>query len=112
LLLRLRDCVLTTVVVEFVKEDFPDIYPLTIINDRYNGWLHPASRKRGKYMAFNMDEGELPWFINGRESDYEKYWKDTGSLRVIGLGETPNDAVMDLWKLMQTEAYKKRVGLE
>lgn len=76
-----------------------DIYPLTIIKDRYNG-----TYSGGNYVAFNVDHWEIPDPIGGGDFDEENFYHDykNGSsyehecgLR-IGVGKTAEEALNDL----------------
>ena len=77
-----------------------EIYPCTIISDRYTG-----AYSRGKWLAFPLDEEYLPYDISGGDGDCNNFWenyrkqKENGSLelhKIIGLGETPNKAYDNL----------------
>ena len=79
-------------------EHIDDIYPLTIIVDRYSG-----SYSGAKYLAFNMYNDCLPSSIGSGDSDEMNFWdsyndNDKNKRFPIGRSNNPNSAVMDLLK--------------
>jgi len=66
-----------------------DIYPLTIIRDRYNGVY-----SGGKYLAFNLDIDEIPPEVIGNDVEARNFFYYTNI--IYGKGETIMDAVNDL----------------
>ena len=73
------------------KADTPqiDIYPLTIVCDRYSG-----TYSGGKYTAWNMDFDDVPKAIDADDMNCRSFWHLYKG--VVGLGATPNEAVEDL----------------
>lgn len=73
-------------------KEVSDIYPLTIISDRYTG-----SYSGGNFLAFYMDHWNIPEEIGGGDSDEIHFWEhpDTKKL-LIGKGDTPQAAAEDL----------------
>lgn len=71
-----------------------DIYPLTIVSDRYNGTYSDA-----KYLAFNLDAGMMPWQIGSGDPDEMDFWELSELYKDydIGKGNTPQEAFDDLW---------------
>lgn len=68
------------------------IYPVTIIADRYTG-----SYSGAKWLAFQLDEGDIPADISGGDPDCESFWRSHSDLLLpVGKGETPNEALEDL----------------
>jgi hypothetical protein len=70
------------------------IYPCTIVEDRYSG-----SYSNAQWLAFHADAGNIPPEIGSSDGDEMAFWE--GELHkdfLIGLGDTPNDALGDLLK--------------
>lgn len=69
-----------------------DIYPITIIRDRYTG-----TYSKGKYLAFNLDFDEIPSAINSDDRTCDQFWCDARHLNLfIGKGNTILEAMADL----------------
>lgn len=74
-------------------------YPLTILMDRYSGMS-----AGGQFTAWNREAEEIPYEVNGSDLNaikfWEKYYKKYDEIKyewqIIGVGNTPNDAVEDL----------------
>ena len=71
-----------------------DIYPLTIVRDRYRG-----TYSGGKYTAWNLRPDEVPAQI---------FWDDCGCAdffdsteKLYGRGATPEEAIKDLEKRLE-----------
>lgn len=76
------------------KMDF-NIYPLTIIKDRYNGTYSGY-----KYLAFNQTEDKIPKEIFGDDVECGHIWGQIKSGNILidyGAGATPDTAFLDLW---------------
>ena len=73
-----------------------DIYPLTIINDRYTG-----TYSGGKFTAWNLDYYKIPVDPDDDDVTCMAFWA-TNKIPV-GRGDSPEDAVKDL---------ERRLGLE
>ena len=71
-----------------------ELYPITIIKDRYSGTYSGA-----KWLAFNDYEenvGILP--IHGSDVNCQEFWsRHANNYYPIGKGLTPNDALADLY---------------
>lgn len=68
-----------------------DIYPCTIIKDRYNG-----TYSGGPWLAFNLYPEDIPKEIGAGDTEEMNYfWREFLPV-VIGLGLTPNAALEDL----------------
>ena len=68
-----------------------NIYPLTIIRDRYSG-----SYSGGTYVAFNLEAHKVPAEVFGDDCTalrFRKHFKE-----VLGREERPDSAVKDLLK--------------
>lgn len=78
---------------EYIKDI--NIYPLTMIMDRYNGAYSNA-----KYTAWNLDSDDIPDGPNSEDIECLHFWEEIKRERTIcvGRGETPNDALLDLNK--------------
>ena len=68
-----------------------NIYPLTVIRDRYNG-----SYSGGKYVAFNLESPDIPKEIFEDDSAAIKFWKHCKI--IVGVGGNPDSAIKDLIK--------------
>lgn len=71
-----------------------DIYPLTIVADRYNG-----TYSGGKFTAWNKDVYDIPESIDSDDLSCSGFWRRYRGL--VGKGPTPNEAVKDLWRKME-----------
>lgn len=70
-----------------------EIYPLTIIKDRYMG-----SYSGGKYTAWNLHAEEVPIDINCDDvSCFSFWWTDEADKYIIGKGDTVSEALADLY---------------
>lgn len=68
-----------------------NIYPLTIIRDRYSG-----SYSGGIYVAFNLEAPKVPAEVFGDDCTAMRFWKHFKG--VVGRGGSPDSAVKDLLK--------------
>lgn len=66
-----------------------DIYPLTIVMDRYTG-----AYSGGLYTAWNLDFYDVPKEIEGDDSVCHSFWHDNKI--ICGLGNEPISAANDL----------------
>ena len=88
-----------------------DIYPLTVIRDRYNGTYSGAS-----YLAFNLDSNLVPSEVHESDVPCSYFWDliDEGNfvegkvardyrnvVKYVGKGATIEDAVVDLYRKMK-----------
>lgn len=82
----------------FYKGDIP--YPVTIIQDRYSG-----SYSDGQYLAFNLYPGAIPDEVGGGDMIEMEFWAEGGRHEdyLIGKGETPNLALMDLLEKIEKQ---------
>lgn len=67
-----------------------DIYPLTILSDRYNGVY-----SGGKFIAFNIDYWEIPDSIGSGDFDEENFYSETDI--IYGIGNTVQECFDDLY---------------
>ena len=74
-----------------MADKIEDIYPLTIIKDRYNG-----SYSKGKYLAFNLDQWDIDDAIGGSDTDEMNYWDVRDSSNMVGKGDTIEQSVLNL----------------
>ena len=89
-----------------------DIYPLTIMSDRYGG-----TYSEGQFLAFNDYFHHLPKQIAGSDGDCLTFWSDFKQGKSLnyfnnpifcGKGSTPTKALNNLlktMKLLETEAF-------
>lgn len=71
-----------------------EVYPLTIVMDRYNG-----SYSGAKYLAFNLypEDDIFIEFIGGSDPQEMDFWYDGYHKNYkIGKGSTPDEALKDL----------------
>lgn len=66
-----------------------EIYPLTVIKDRYRG-----TYSGGKYLAFNLDFNEIPEDVIGSDVPCRQFFYETDL--VYGKGSTVDEAIKDL----------------
>ena len=93
-----------------------DIYPLTVIRDRYNGTYSGAS-----YLAFNLDSNLVPSEVHDSDVPCSYFWDliDEGNfvegkvardyrdvVKYVGKGATIEDAVIDLYHKMKDGGEK------
>ena len=80
-----------------------ELYPVTIIMDRYSGTYSGAS-----WLAFNLDYNEIPDAVCGSDIDCLNFWENEGKDMVVGKGAYPQEALNDLywkvWKVMKDES--------
>ncbi len=65
-----------------------DIYPLTIVKDRYTG-----TYSGGIFTAWNIEADEVPTDIYGDDTECRNFWSDA---LVVGRGDTAEEAEEDL----------------
>jgi len=75
--------------------DIKDIYPLTIVSDRYGG-----SYSGGKYLAMNVDPDCFPDEIGGCDTTEMNFWDIDDNSFLVGKGETIMKAVESLRDLL------------
>lgn len=68
---------------------FDDVYPLTILRDRYSG-----SYSGGKYTAWNLYPWDIPDGPFSDDGGCFDFWLE--STIPVGVGETPNAAIRSL----------------
>ena len=71
-----------------------EIYPLTIINDRYTG-----TYSGGIFTAWNMDYYEIPTDPDEDDVTCMLFWAKTDI--IVGRGDTPQEAVDDLTRRLE-----------
>jgi hypothetical protein len=71
-----------------------NIYPVTIVMDRYNGIY-----SNGIWLAFNLDPCDIPDEIGGDDPTEMIFWREHDETKLpIGKGATPDEAIEDLKK--------------
>ena len=85
---------------EKLKELGYEIYPLTIIRDRYNGIY-----SGGCYLAFNLDYYEIPIEISGSDIPCLEWWKENKYI-LVGKGYDVTSAIFDLAVKMSNRLHK------
>lgn len=74
-----------------------NIYPLTIVSDRYGG-----SYSGGKFTAWNLDADEIPAEIAGDDVECYDFWNKNEA--TVGKGDTIREALFDLYIKLKKEA--------
>ena len=70
-----------------------DIYPLTIVSDRYHGSYSGAN-----FLAFQLDHDSIPLAIGGGDSEEMYFWETNQHEDfIIGKGNTVQEAFDDLY---------------
>lgn len=82
-----------------IKDVYKNLYPLTIVMDRYTGVY-----SGGIFTAWNLDPDEVPEDICADDNSASEFFDDIrygygyGTRDYIyGIGETPDEAAMDLY---------------
>lgn len=68
-----------------------EIYPLTIIADRYSGVY-----SGGTYTAWNLEFHSIPREIAEDDVSCDNFWFNDSSEYIVGKGATPEAALTDL----------------
>ena len=77
-----------------------ELYPITIIKDRYSGTYSGA-----RWLAFNMyPEHVYVLDVNGDDISCNWFWSGEANEYIIGKGSTPDEALADLY--LQTKNKK------
>ena len=92
-----------------LKPSWYEIYPLTIVADRYSG-----TYSGGIFTAWNLYFDELPNEIDGGDVECMDFWYgENGDIYgdrrkdiVCGVGSTPNNAVSDLYMKLKKQEDK------
>lgn len=77
--------------VEIVRDYVKDLYPLTIVKDRYGG-----TYSGGKYTAWHLDYFNLPEEIDEDDCTCADFWTADGNYYLVGKGDTVEQAYKDL----------------
>lgn len=77
-----------------------ELWPLTIISDRYNGQYSGA-----KYTAWNVHSEYLPKEPDSGDYECQEFWEKNEW--VVGKGNTPNEALTNLYSKLQNNAKEK-----
>ena len=78
-----------------IKEVYKELYPLTIVIDRYTG-----TYSGGIFTAWNLDLDEIPEDICADDNSASDFFDDIRYGRrdyIYGVGATPDEAAMDLY---------------
>ena len=78
-----------------IKDVYKELYPLTIVMDRYSGVY-----SGGIFTAWNLDPDEVPEEIcwdDGSVMTFFDNVREGKSPFVYGIGKTPDEAAMDLY---------------
>ena len=80
-----------------------DIYPLTVIRDRYNGTYSGAS-----YLAFNLDSNSVPSEVHRSDTLCSYFWDliDEGNFVKGKVARDYRDVVLDLYNKMKDSGEK------
>jgi bifunctional DNase/RNase len=78
--------------VELEELEKGNIYPVTVVMDRYQGTYSNA-----QWLAFNFDPSEVPEEIGGDDPTETIFWREHDDKKLpIGKGNTPDEAIADL----------------
>lgn len=82
-----------------MKEEIEkDIYPVTVICDRYTGTYSGAL-----WTAWNLDFWEVPREVEGDDSDCWNFWgSHTQKAYPVGRGNSPQEAFDDLCAILHS----------
>ena len=85
-----------------------DIYPLTIVKDRYGG-----AYSEGQYLAFNLYPGSIPDAVGGGDMEEDAFWRENGEHTkfLIGKGYTPDSALLDLAQKIEANGKSSSITL-
>ena len=75
-----------------------DVYPITIVYDRYGG-----SYSGAEWVAYECDPEEVPEEVNGNDTVCSRFWETTTI--VVGLGNTPTAAWINLHLKVRARGY-------
>jgi len=75
-------------------KELPDIYPLTIVRDRYNG-----TYSGGYFTAWNLYPWGIPEEVFGDDNSCWSYFRTTRD--IYGCGATPDEAIANLAKRLK-----------
>ncbi len=84
-------------------EAYDNVYPLTIVADRYCGVYSGAA-----FTAWNKDPNELPDDIAGGDRSCASFWRDADR-NEMGFGDTPGEAYEDLCARLGKRARKSKI---
>ena len=70
-------------------------YPITIVQDRYNGVY-----SGGKWLALKQYATDIPYELDSDDTTCIDFWFRTK--QIIGKGNTPNEALKDLINKLKT----------
>ena len=73
-----------------------NIYPLTIISDRYGGVYSGA-----RFTAWNEYDSDVPYEASANDMMCGEFWDKTK--KKVGKGNTPNEALEDLYSKLQNK---------
>lgn len=80
-----------------------ELYPLTIVKDRYNG-----TYSKGEYTAWNLNLKDVPQDIEDNDVHCMQFWED--NTFAVGLGDSANEAAQDLYEKLNALKSKFKVG--
>lgn len=78
-------------------KELPNIYPLTVVNDRYYG-----AYSGGEYTAWARYPEDIPKAVFSDDNTCWNYFRTTRD--IYGRGNTPNEAIIDLEKRSKENA--------
>lgn len=78
-------------------KSYKEIYPLTIICDRYSG-----TYSGGEYLAFNLDFSEIPTEILCDDVTCMEFWDYNSDKYIIGKGSCIDEAIDNLVELLNS----------
>ena len=79
---------------EDIKFWLEELYPTTIIHDRYGGTYSGA-----EWLAFPLQHDDVPEEVSGEDMECAHFWRTT--VYPIGKGSSPVEALIDLRNLLE-----------
>lgn len=74
-----------------------DLYPITVIEDRYSG-----TYSGGNWVAFNLEPWDVPEAALGDDVSCFNYFERSGD--IFGVGSTLEEAVRKLYQIVREKA--------
>lgn len=85
-----------------IDEIYDDIFPLTIVKDRYMGVY-----SGGLFTAWNMYSEYVPEEIGDDDCTVFDFWNNDSKEYIIGIGKTPDEAARDLYVKLKKKGGDK-----
>jgi hypothetical protein len=83
-------------------DDVIDVYPLTVIADRYTGVY-----SGGLFTAWNLDADEVPEAVFADDVSCVCFWAEKAQSYPVGIGNTIGAAIADLIAKVNNNSYEE-----